>query len=228
MQLKDNGRLLKTLDVEFDSKSLTDTGTFGGYASIFGNVDHGGDIVERGAFEEIIRTKDGKVRILYQHDMRQPIGKATVEQDDRGLRFDGALVLENANARNAHALMKQGILDGMSIGYDVLPNGDEMTESGFRRLKRLKLWEISVVTFGMNPLAKVETVKERFRQVTNIRDYEDLLRDVCGFTNRQAKLLASGGWRALNDARDESDEDARQQEEKAARDVLDFLKGVGA
>lgn len=199
---------MKHFDVQVGEwKGLTDTGTFSGHAAVFGNVDLGGDVIERNAFEEIMKTKDGHVRILLQHDMRQPIGKAMVKQDDTGLAFEGQLVLGNANARNSYELMKQGILDGMSIGYDVLPDGDEMTTGGVRKLKRLKLWEISVVTFGMNPLAKVETVKARTKQCTTIREFEELLRDVGGFSHAQAKLLATGGWKTLQEAR-EGPEDA--------------------
>lgn len=194
---------LKHVEVQVGEwKGLTDTGTFSGHAAVFGNVDLGGDIIERGAFEEIVKTKDGQVRILLQHDMRRPIGKALVKQDDTGLQFDGALVLGSADARNTYELMKSGILDGMSIGYDVLPNGDEVTSAGIRKLKRLKLWEISVVTFGMNPLAKIDTVKALVKQVTTVREFEGFLRDVGGFSLAQAKLLASGGWKALQDARD--------------------------
>lgn len=209
----------KHMDVQVGEwKSLSDTGMFSGHAAVFGNVDLGGDIIERGAFEEIAKTKDGHVRILLQHDMRQPIGKAMVRQDDTGLAFDGQLVLGNAAARNAYELMKQGILDGMSIGYDVLPNGDEMKNSGVRSLKRLKLWEISVVTFGMNPLAKVETVKSHAKQCTSIREFEELLRDVGGFSLSQAKALASGGWKALQSARDAS--------ESADAEAANVVKGL--
>jgi HK97 family phage prohead protease len=216
---KDTMNVTRAMDFAFDFKDLSETGTFSGYASIFGNVDLGGDIVERGAFEEVAKTKDGQVRILLQHDIRKPIGKASIVQDDHGLKFNGSLVLANADARSAHELMKQGILDGMSIGYDILPDGSKMKESGVRSLTRLKLWEISVVTFGMNPLAKIETVKQRVAQCTTIREFEDLLRDVGGFSNRQAKLLACGGWTALQQARDESGDD-----EQAAKDMLKGLK----
>jgi HK97 family phage prohead protease len=218
LRLKDNPPAnLKYLDAQLEFKDLSETGSFSGYASIFGNVDEGGDIVERGAFKEIMKTRDGKVRVLLHHNMREPIGKATVQEDDTGLRFDGQLVMEDAKARAAHAHMKAGILDGMSIGYDILANGSTSTEAGNTRLHGLKLYEISVVTFGMNPLAKIETVKNRLPQVTTIREYEDFLREVGGFSNAQAKLLASGGWKVLQAARDEN-----AGEEQAADDLAKF------
>lgn len=196
---------MKTLDFPLEIKALSDAGDFSGYASVFGNVDEGGDIVERGAFKEMVKTKDGKVLVLYQHSQRDPIGKASVREDDTGLHVEGKLILGDAIARKAYELMKGGALDGMSIGYDVLPGGAEMTNGGNRKLKALKLWEVSIVTFGMNPLARVDAVKQRAGQLSTIREFEDFLRDEAGFSNAQAKAIASGGWKALDSARDETD-----------------------
>lgn len=179
-------------------KAIGDSGSFEGYAAIFGNVDSGGDIIERGAFKEFAKRKNGKIVVLNQHNTRDPIGVADVEQDDKGLKFAGQLVLETASARSAYALMKAGALDGMSIGYDVLAGGGEILKSGIRQLKSLKLWEISPVTFGMNELAGIEGVK----RLDTIRAFEDFLRDVGGFTQSQAKAIAVDGFKAYSKARD--------------------------
>lgn len=180
----------KRCKVVFDESKFNDTGIFGGYASIFGNVDSGGDIVERGAFTEIDKTRDGMVRVLYQHNPLQPIGKAHVTQDERGLKFDGQLLLSTSKGRDAYEQMKFGILDGMSIGYDVLPGGSEMRGSGVRSLKSLKLWEISPVTWGMNAMARIDTVKARTR-----KEFERFLRDEGGFSRSEAKRIAAEGFR---------------------------------
>lgn len=194
---------MRTLNFPAEFKSVGDAGSFTGYASIFGNIDLGGDVVERGAFKKIHRNDDGKVVVLWQHGMRDPIGVATVDQDDKGLHFDGQLVLEDAAARKAHAHMKAKSVRGMSIGFDILPGGAEILKSGVRKITAAELWEISVVTFGMNPAAQIESVK-RAGQITTIREFEDFLRDEAGFSNAQAKLLAVGGWKELQAARDES------------------------
>lgn len=191
------------LNVATEFKAVGDSGSFTGYAAIFGNIDHGGDIIERGAFKEIMKRRNGKVVILSQHNMRDPIGVAEVEQDDKGLKFDGQLILEAPSARRDYALMKGGALDGMSIGYDILAGGAEMLKSGVRQLKGLRLHEISPVTFGMNPLAGVDAVKAAGG---TIREFEAFLRDVAGLTQSEAKAIASGGWNALQRARDVPDE----------------------
>jgi HK97 family phage prohead protease len=194
-------------------KAVSDKGVVTGYASIFGNIDLGGDvIVGPDPFKEIVRTSDGKVLHLYAHDSYGytpsaglPIGKADVEQDEKGLAFETQLVMSDPFVRDRiYPHLKEGTLDGMSIGYDVLPFGSDYDEENRTRvLRSMKLWEITSCVWGMNPEARVEGVKQRAKNTTNIREFEDLLRDVGGFSGRQAKLLASGGWDALQKARDE-------------------------
>lgn len=191
---------MKTRDFAAEWKA-DDAGKVEGYAAAFGNVDEGLDLIVEGAFKEFRRTRDEKTLMLYHHRMTEPIGKADVAQDSKGLHVRGRLVLEDPLAKRAHIHMKAGTLDAMSIGYDVLPGGAELTEGGVRRLTALKLWEVSVVTFGMNDLARIDSAKSA-GQCTTIREYEDLLRDACGFSGAQAKLLASGGWKALQLSRD--------------------------
>ena len=200
---------MKFLTIPVEVKVFGDAGTFEGYAAIFGNVDLGGDVIERGAFKEIVKGRNGMVKILNQHSSRDPIGAAEVKQDDKGLKFTGQLILEAASARSVYALMKAGVLDGMSIGYDVLEGGAKILESGIRQLTALKLWEISPVTFGMNPLAGITDVKTA-NQITNIREYEDFLREA-GFSRAQAKALAAGGWPRLDGQREaDGDEELRK------------------
>ncbi len=205
---------MKRLIVPMQVKAVSQKGVVSGYASIFGNVDLGGDvIVGPTPFEEIVRTSDGKVLHLYAHDSYGftpsaglPIGKAEVEQDEKGLAFESQLVMTDPFVKDRiYPHLKEGTLDGMSIGYDVLPFGSDYDEENRTRLlRRLKLWEITSCVWGMNPEARVEGVKHRAKNVSNIREFEDLLRDVGGFSSRQAKLLASGGWEALQKTRDES------------------------
>jgi HK97 family phage prohead protease len=188
--------------IEFESKTFGDSGSFEGYAAIFGNVDLGGDIIERDAFKEFSRNADGKTIILNQHNQRDPIGIAEVVQDSKGLAFKGQLVLEAPSARTAYALMKAKALGGMSMGYDVLAGGAETMKSGVRTLKALKLWEISPVTFGMNPLAGISSVKSmndilKGGNLPSLREFEDFLCEA-GFSRTQAKAVAGNGLRKLD------------------------------
>lgn len=196
---------MKQLHAPTEFKAFGDSGEFEGYAAIFGNVDLGGDVIERGAFKEFAKNPDGKVAVLWMHRADSPLGVATVKQDDNGLHFAGSLVMEDPQARKIHAHMKAGSVRGMSIGYDVLEGGAKILQSGVRQLKALKLWEISVVTFGMNPLAGVTGLKAA--GIETVRDFENFLRDVGGFSANQAKAVASGGFKALQEPRDVVDLD---------------------
>ncbi len=62
----------------------------------------------------------------------------------------GRLNLEVARAREAHSLMKSGAVDGLSIGFRTLESRRD-PRSGVRRLSRIDLWEVSLVTFPMLP-----------------------------------------------------------------------------
>ena len=136
-------------------------GVFEGYASLFGLADLGNDVVMPGAFADSLKKRGVRdVRLLWQHDPAQPIGRwILIEEDRRGLRVRGKLNLAVERAREIHALMRDGAVDGLSIGFRVERARAERP-TGLRRLEKLDLWEISVVTFPMLPDARVESVKE--------------------------------------------------------------------
>lgn len=147
--------------VPFELKQIDDAGVFWGYASIFGNVDAGGDIVERGAFHKTLEERAGKVRICHQHEWRDVIGKPLeLREDEVGLFVKAQFVLDVQRAREDYALMKAGALTDLSFGYDaVKTERDKVDGQTVRRLKEIKLFEISPVTLGMNEIAGVVGVK---------------------------------------------------------------------
>ncbi|HEX8664485.1 MAG TPA: HK97 family phage prohead protease [Beijerinckiaceae bacterium] len=138
---------------------VAEDGTFEGYASLFGVADLGKDVVAPGAFaESLSRRGAGGVRLLWQHDPAEPIGRwLAIAEDARGLRVRGRLNLAVARAREIHALMREGAVDGLSIGFRV--ERARTDRAGLRRIEKLDLWEISVVTFPMLPGARVAGVK---------------------------------------------------------------------
>lgn len=137
-------------------------GTFEGYASLFRLPDLGRDVVEPGAFtESLARRGASGVKLLWQHDPAEPIGRWTsLIEDTRGLFVRGRLSLGVARARDIHALMRDGAVDGLSIGFRTLRQRNDL-QNGVRRLIRIDLWEISIVTFPMLPEARISAVKCR-------------------------------------------------------------------
>ncbi|QHI99357.1 HK97 family phage prohead protease [Xylophilus rhododendri] len=173
-------------------KSADDDGTFTGYAAVFGNIDLGYDVIEPGAFKSAKTTRDGMLRIAIGHNLTQLAGKAKFEQDDHGLRVEAKLSLGVSYVRDNYQLMKDGVLDGLSVGFNILRDGadyEERSGKHVRVIKAAELWEFSLVPFGMNPAALVDSVK-------SIRDFEAQLRSL-GYSQTEAKALASGGFKSL-------------------------------
>lgn len=142
------------------SMALAPDGTFAGYASLFDTPDMSHDVIAPGAFAESLARRGARgVRLLFQHDPAQPIGiwKA-LREDDRGLYAEGQLSVDNSKARDILALLRTGAIDGLSIGFRA-NTAIRAGKGGSRRLTKIDLWEISVVTFPMLPGARVTSVK---------------------------------------------------------------------
>lgn len=145
----------------FEVKSVAADGTFEGYASVFNNIDSQRDRVHPGAFKASIRNREKPVQLLWQHQWDKPIGViAALFEDARGLVVKGKLLMEVAQAREAYALLKAGVVRGLSIGYSV-KRSRRNPDSGIRELLDLNLWEISLVTQPANEAAQVTVVKTR-------------------------------------------------------------------
>jgi len=159
------GERLPVREVKFapvDLKSVEADGSFSGYASVFGEVDLGQDLVMPGAFRESLALRGARgVKLLFQHDPNEPIGVwLELHEDGKGLFARGRLMPEVTRAREVLSLMRAGALDGLSIGFRTM-KGRTDPKSGVRRLDKIDLWEISIVTFPMLPEARVSTVKRR-------------------------------------------------------------------
>ena len=131
-------------------------GTFRGRASVFGNVDLVGDVIEPGAFRDAIRQRGDSVVLLNQHNPADAIGRVSLEERADGLHVRGQLVLGLKSAQEAWIRLKSGIVDGLSIGFRVAKS---RTKSGVRHITAINLWEVSLVTFPANPRARVTAVK---------------------------------------------------------------------
>jgi len=182
----------KRLDVGFELKAIGADGTVEGYGSVFGVRDNYDDVIAKGAF--IQSLKDHKAAgtmpaMLWQHDADKPIGVWTeMVEDEKGLRIKGQLAMETVKGKEAHALLKMGALNGLSIGF--MPKEwayDRDTE--VRTLTAIDLWEVSLVTFPANEKARVTNVKSADEMATP-KDAEKALRDA-GFSKSDATAFVS-------------------------------------
>lgn len=151
-----------------EALALQDGCVIEGYASLFGQSDKGGDIVQKGAYAASLARGKG-IKMLWQHDPAQPIGIwEDVREDGRGLWVKGRLLLDVARGREAAALIGAGAIDGLSIGYRTLRA--TKNDRGQRLLQELELWEVSLVTFPMLPSARVSAKGDDLPEVAAMRE----------------------------------------------------------
>jgi HK97 family phage prohead protease len=202
---------MMTLDFPMKVKAVGDTGTIEGYASVFGVRDSYNEAVMPGAFSDSLarhKREGTNPLMLWQHNPDAPIGVwGDLADDGKGLYASGQLLVKQdvPEADKAYSLVKAGAVRGMSIGYrevDVEPS----EKGGPRKLLKLDLMEVSIVSFPALRAARVETVKNenwdklrdfmrslRDGEPRPIKEFEDILRDA-DCPKAMATQIASVGY----------------------------------
>jgi HK97 family phage prohead protease len=189
-----------------DSSNL---GEFEGYASVWGSVDLGGDMIERGAYKNTLdewANKGQLPQLLYYHQDQIIIGDwLEMREDDKGLYVKGRLWVKGdlkiEAAVMAYNILKGTSVKGLSIGYSVrdYDSQEQVDGSRIRLLKEINLFEVSIAPYSMEPKAKVHSVKSLTDEngiILTKREVEKVLRDA-KLSTRQAKAFISGGYDAL-------------------------------
>ena len=187
--------------------------SFTGYGAVFGNVDSYGDVIEAGAFSKFLAdVKSGNQpwpAMLSQHGGWQmsaedmtPIGVWTdFAEDGHGLKVAGQLA-DTPRGLEMYKLMKMSprpAIDGMSIGYIAKEwEPRSKPEDPKRKLKRIDLIEVSIVTRPANGKARVESVKNDWTE----RDFERLLTRDAGLSRNDALVVINQGIKSLIAMRD--------------------------
>ncbi len=163
---------METKNHIFNIKSFEADGSFKGYASVFNNVDLQQELVMPGAFNRSLKKwqlSQQLPKMLWQHDPKIPIGLwKSIREDEHGLFVEGKLLLEIRQGQEAYTLLKAGVVEGLSIGYDIIK---AQRHSKHRVLEEIELHEISLVTFAANPAAKVVAHKQRVLNSENLAPY---------------------------------------------------------
>lgn len=224
--------LQKNLEIEsFEIKSDGEEKTIEGYMTTFGNKDSYNDVIVKGAFGKV---KPYKVKFLWQHDWKEPIGTIEqVKEDDNGVWFKAKFSDFDSvpTAKKAYTLLKDGAIDGISIGFRI--DKFKYEDDGSRLIEKGSLMEASVVTFPANDMATVTAVKG-FGEEGKIekRDFEEMLRHF-GFSQKESCIIVSKAYPALESHWDgdceekdnQSDSDLNERAVKALDDLLKELKG---
>lgn len=170
MSMKHKSFHLSELKTDDESRTVE------GWASTFGNKDSYDDIVMPGAFAESIRARMPKM--LWQHDSDRPVGVWTAAAETvQGLYVKGTL-LDTTLGADVYKMLKAGAITDMSIGYATKEaTYDQAT--GVRMLKKLDLWEVSLVTFPANDRANITMVKAAMEDIDAAADLLDRVTGMC-------------------------------------------------
>lgn len=189
---------LKTLAPALELKELNqETGVIKGYGSVFGVVDSHSEIVDAGAFAQSLaehKRRGTRPKMFWQHSMSEPLGSWTsAVEDGRGLLVEGKINLEVARGREALALLKNGDIDGLSIGYWPREFEPDAKRPSVMRLKRVDLVEVSIVSIGSNPAATISEAKSAiFDAIATSEDWARLKTILAGGELPTARELERG------------------------------------
>src|SRR3990172_976418 len=196
---KENPAMSYKSRLPFEIKEISEQGTFEGLLSPYGNVDEGGDVVERGAYTKTLQDKGDTRPLLWEH--REPIGELALEDRPDGLWVKGNLLMDLPEAKKAYLLIKARIAKGLSVGFKAIK---APIENGIRHLKEIKLFEGSIVLFPMNELAEIISIKAAQKKLEGKADFNTelaLLQIFRGFSQMLDALgtaLWSVHWADLN------------------------------
>lgn len=172
----------------FDDK----TGEVIAYGSVFDVKDLHDDIVRPGAFAKSVSQVMPKM--LMHHDRTKIAGVWNdAKEDSTGLLLKGTVMESLIHGKEGLALLRAKAIDTLSIGFQTVKATIDQ-KTGIREIFEVILKEVSFVTFGALPIAKVLSVKD---SGLTERDVERALRSA-GLPDMATKQLLSGGWGAVH------------------------------
>lgn len=211
-----------------DIKAVGDDGTVEGYGSVFGVKDSYDDVIAGGAFSTSLaahKAEGTMPAMLWQHDSDQPIGCwSDMTEDSKGLKVKGLLALDTVRGKEAHALLKMGALNGLSIGF-VSKQWAYDRDTDVRTLTEIDLWEVSLVTFPANGKARITSIKGVVNEITKPSDAERWLRDAAPDVSKSDATAFVSRVMRMGTERREADE-ATARALKAANGFLQSLNRV--
>lgn len=197
-------------------KSADDAGTISGYFSTYDRIpDSYGDVIAKGAFTETIRKRKESGHpfpLCWNHDLNQIIGSIypdDIEDTDKGPLMEASF-FNTQLAQEKREIVKSGVVYQFSFAYDVLEAGPVELENGVKayELKKLELFEVSIVPVPANPRAEMTDIKAGRRN--SAKDADAI---------REAITLLQGVLGELEDTDEEPrDSDAKSEEQDPAND----------
>lgn len=247
--------LYKSFEVKAD-----EAGTITGYFSTYDRVpDSYGDVIARGAFADTIKARKESGHpfpLCWNHDLDQIIGSVdpdNIQDTDKGPLMTASF-FDTPLAQEKRAIVKSGVVYQFSFAYDVLEAGPVELEDGTKanELKKLDLFEVSIVPIPANQNAVMTEVKSEQKEIATVtvkvvpeldeKAFEEVL-EKAGRRNsakdadaiREAISLLQGVLGELEDTEapdgeDEAKANAAAEEPKqsnpAKEALLDYIKSM--
>lgn len=141
-----------------------------GYFAVFGSEyrmwENAIETIDEDAFDD---TLDGDIRALVNHDSTLVLGRTTAETlqlhvDRTGLWGSITINQADQDAMNLYERVKRGDVSQCSFGFDIVDQSTEVMENGTTvwKLRKVKLYEVSVVTFPAYEDTSVQARKKDF------------------------------------------------------------------
>lgn len=167
-------------------------GIFEGYASVFNSIDKVNDTIAPGAFAQTLASEQ-VVKMFVNHQQHEiPVGDwQDMREDDYGLKAVGVIDMNHKDGPSIYSALKRGAMDGLSIGFTMSEGDFETKGEGGRLIKNMNLMETSIVSFPCEGRALITAVKSDILGLRSLKDLENFLRDVGGFSASMAKVFVS-------------------------------------
>lgn len=193
---------------DFNSLDTKEKGCFDGILVGFDNVDHGKDIITKGAMSRTLAEWSGKGQlppVQWNHDDNDPVGMhLEAKPDGYGLYVKGKVMIDREHVTEgivkAYNTMTSNGPKGMSVGFLRSTMKASKDKNGNRVISDLDWVEGSILPYGMNDRAVILSAKSLFAADDgtpfDIRQMEQILRDG-GLSIKQAKAFLAQGYRGL-------------------------------
>lgn len=166
------------------------SGYFAVYNSIYEIAPDMSESIAPGAFSDSL---GGDIRALINHDTTLVLGRTTagtcrLREDAHGVWADIDVNPNDADAMSAYARVSRGDVSQASIGFVILPGGEEAEtrpDGGIHwRINKAVLYEVSVCTF---PAYEETDVQARSREAADIKR-----RRLDAWKSRMKEMLKNG------------------------------------
>ena len=165
-------RQIRSVPSEFKTRADGDELYIEGYFSVFNTEyrlwDKAVETVLPGAFSE---TLGGDIRALIDHDTRLVLGRTKagtlrLQEDQRGLWGEIRVNRDDVDAMNLYARVQRGDVDQCSFGFDINEEEfEELPDGNVKwKIKRVTLYEVSVVTFPAYEETSVQARKSDYEK----------------------------------------------------------------